>query len=353
MVRTRPVTCVTLLAVGTLLATLGPLATSPALASPTGGAPVPAALPGAAPAADSLEASAAAAAAQASALDLRIAGLATRTTAAQASALDADLTESRLEDAFDQARATAGALLAEAYVDDAPDSAQAVPGPYLDAARRVTYGVLDKYRAALVRIHSDQAGARDRLATLEALQAQLADQRQSLAAIVGADQAALARRASADAAALARSDAARQTATTRLAPISLAATQAQQSLMARYPFGPVSPSGPGPGMRASGPAITGTASWYGPGFDGQPTATGAVYDESGWTVASPDLALGTFLLVSGGGRSVLLLVNDRGPYVAGRILDLSHAAAEALGSDGLMQVSAQVVVPVDSSTAAP
>jgi rare lipoprotein A len=91
--------------------------------------------------------------------------------------------------------------------------------------------------------------------------------------------------------------------------------------------------------------LTGTASWYGPGFDGRPTASGAIYDQEGWTVASKELPLGTLLLVSENGRSVLLLVNDRGPYVKDWILDLSHAAAVALNHPGVGVVTAQILVP--------
>ena len=99
-----------------------------------------------------------------------------------------------------------------------------------------------------------------------------------------------------------------------------------------------------PGLVATGRHVVGTASWYGPGFDGQTTASGAVYDQEGWTCASRDLPFGTMLLVGHAGRQVLLLVNDRGPYVADRVLDLSHAAATALGV-GLGPVDAEIVVP--------
>ena len=116
--------------------------------------------------------------------------------------------------------------------------------------------------------------------------------------------------------------------------------------MRRYPFGPPAPGAAlPPGLRPSGQVIAGVASWYGSDFDGRPTATGAIYDMEGWTVASPDLPLGTFLVISRGPDRVLVLVNDRGPYVPGRVLDLSHAAEVALGGFGLGDVGAQVVVP--------
>ena len=121
------------------------------------------------------------------------------------------------------------------------------------------------------------------------------------------------------------------------------ATAAEAALMAAHRFGPV------PGLPAgatfTGTVVEGPASWYGPGFDGRPTASGALYDQQGWTVASRELPLGTVFLVTRGDRSVLVLVNDRGPFVAGRVLDLSHGVAEELGtiSAGVAGVRARVV----------
>lgn len=78
-------------------------------------------------------------------------------------------------------------------------------------------------------------------------------------------------------------------------------------------------------------AKTGLASWYGPGFEGLPTASGEPYDPHGYTAAHKTMRLGTELVVSYGGRSVNVVVNDRGPYVGARELDLSQGAAEYLG----------------------
>lgn len=130
----------------------------------------------------------------------------------------------------------------------------------------------------------------------------------------------------------------------------LQATEAQMALMKKYPFGPVTSPLP-PSLSVTSEVETGVASWYGPGFEGQPTASGAIFDENGWTCASPSLPLGTFLLVQANGRSVLLLVNDRGPYVGGRILDLTYAAANYLGyvSAGVADVTATVVTPPAAS----
>ena len=78
-------------------------------------------------------------------------------------------------------------------------------------------------------------------------------------------------------------------------------------------------------------ADTVLASWYGPGFDGQLTASGEVFDAYGYTAAHNTLPLGTEITVSYAGRAVDVVVNDRGPYSGGRELDLSQGAAEYLG----------------------
>lgn len=78
-------------------------------------------------------------------------------------------------------------------------------------------------------------------------------------------------------------------------------------------------------------AEEGLASWYGPGLYGLPTASGEAFNAGGLTAASKTLPLGTKLSVSYEGRSVQVTVNDRGPFVSGRDLDLSQGAAQALG----------------------
>jgi rare lipoprotein A len=81
-----------------------------------------------------------------------------------------------------------------------------------------------------------------------------------------------------------------------------------------------------------GPAQEGLASWYGPGFHGRLTSSREVYDQYDFTAAHRTLPLGTWVLVTNinNGRSVRVYVNDRGPYVDGRVIDLSFAAALAL-----------------------
>ena len=99
------------------------------------------------------------------------------------------------------------------------------------------------------------------------------------------------------------------------------------------------------GYRPTGVTLTGTASWYGPGFVGSPTASGAPYDPERLTCANKELPLGTVIRVSANGRSISCLVNDRGPYVGDRILDMSRAGSRALGYDGLADVVIEVLAP--------
>lgn len=85
---------------------------------------------------------------------------------------------------------------------------------------------------------------------------------------------------------------------------------------------------PAPAWRQSG-----RVSWYGPGFHGRRTASGEIFDTNALTMAHRTLPLGSRVRVTNldNGRSIVLRVNDRGPYVRGRIGDLSHAAATRLG----------------------
>ena len=86
----------------------------------------------------------------------------------------------------------------------------------------------------------------------------------------------------------------------------------------------------------------GIASWYGHDFHGRSTANGEIYDMHALTAAHPTLPLPSHVRVENvaTGRSIIVRVNDRGPFVSGRIIDLSHAAATALGftSRGLAEV---------------
>jgi len=77
----------------------------------------------------------------------------------------------------------------------------------------------------------------------------------------------------------------------------------------------------------------GVASWYGPGFDGWATASGEPFDARALTAAHPRLPFGTRVRVinTDNQREVVVRINDRGPFTRGRIIDVSQAAAEALG----------------------
>jgi rare lipoprotein A len=100
------------------------------------------------------------------------------------------------------------------------------------------------------------------------------------------------------------------------------------------------------GLTDTGQSFSGDASWYGWDFAGQSTANGAIFDPRLFTAANRWLPFGTFLKVHYGGKCAIVLVNDRGPYVDGRVLDLSMAAAQYLGV-GVSYVTADVLVPTD------
>lgn len=99
-------------------------------------------------------------------------------------------------------------------------------------------------------------------------------------------------------------------------------------------WSPVRPSYP-PGYPL-GFVERGSASWYGPGFHGNRTANGDVYDMHKLTAAHRTLPLGSVAVVRSltNGRQVTVRINDRGPFARGRILDLSFAGAEAMGMVG-------------------
>jgi rare lipoprotein A len=95
------------------------------------------------------------------------------------------------------------------------------------------------------------------------------------------------------------------------------------------------------------PYQVGTASWYGSYFDGKPTASGEAYDMHDLTAAHPTLPLVSYVRVTNlrNGRAVVVRVNDRGPIVQGRIIDLSYGAAQVLQfqEQGLQRVRLDVV----------
>jgi rare lipoprotein A len=101
----------------------------------------------------------------------------------------------------------------------------------------------------------------------------------------------------------------------------------------------------------------GTASWYGEYFDGKPTASGEDYDMYDMTAAHPTLPLGSYVRVTNlrNGKAVVVRVNDRGPVVPDRIIDLSYGAAQVLQfkEKGLQRVRLDVVKPRQQRTAYP
>jgi len=117
-----------------------------------------------------------------------------------------------------------------------------------------------------------------------------------------------------------------------------------------FPPQPVSPQSkvdeaavPKPAVKP--PATThhiGKASWYGPGLTGKKTASGEIFDDGKFTAAHKSLPLGSTAKVTNlsNGKLVKVAINDRGPFAGNRIIDLSRAAARAIGmvDDGVVQV---------------
>jgi rare lipoprotein A len=101
----------------------------------------------------------------------------------------------------------------------------------------------------------------------------------------------------------------------------------------------------------------GTASWYGEQFQGKQTASGEPFDMRDFTAAHPSLPLGSFVKVTNltNGRAVVVRINDRGPVVDGRIIDVSYNAARALGfkERGLQRVRLDLYQPVNMALLQP
>lgn len=101
---------------------------------------------------------------------------------------------------------------------------------------------------------------------------------------------------------------------------------------------------PDPAMKAIGSIEQGEASWYGPGFHGQTAASGEVYDQKAMTAAHKTLPFGTIVRVysSTTARCAFVRINDRGPFIDGRIIDLSRAAADQIGMESIAPVQIEV-----------
>ena len=100
-----------------------------------------------------------------------------------------------------------------------------------------------------------------------------------------------------------------------------------------------------PGSAASYTSATsvqrGKASWYGPGFHGRRTANGERFNTNAYTAAHKTLPFGTKVKVTHAktGKSVVVRINDRGPYAHGRVIDLSKASARAIGISGVADIT--------------
>lgn len=92
-------------------------------------------------------------------------------------------------------------------------------------------------------------------------------------------------------------------------------------------------------------AQTGTASWYGPGFHGKKTASGERFNSHAMTAAHKTLKLGTKVKVTNlkNNKTVIVIINDRGPFVRGRVIDLSHAAKTKIAMGGTAPVKIEVL----------
>ena len=93
--------------------------------------------------------------------------------------------------------------------------------------------------------------------------------------------------------------------------------------------------------------LSGTASWYGGKFHGRRTANGETYNQHALTAAHRYLPFGTEVVVTNqnNGRSVVVRINDRGPFSGGRIIDLSHQAASQIGmiNSGTAKVTVEII----------
>lgn len=135
-------------------------------------------------------------------------------------------------------------------------------------------------------------------------------------------------------------------------PAPLAAIQWVHHLRLAFEATPLNPSEAQMvvyGLGETDEVIEGTASWYGPYFHGRQTATGEIFDQEELTAAHKTLPFDTYLEVKNllNGKTIVVRINDRGPYVGDRTLDLSYAAARCLDSDevGLIPYEARILTP--------
>jgi rare lipoprotein A (peptidoglycan hydrolase) len=244
--------------------------------------------------------------------------------------------------ALDDARRHVARYVVDAYVSgvDASQMENLRRSVYTDVAARTDRVLFTRLEQARAQADTETKAADKAVADSQRTVAQLKKLQSEL-------EQTITDRENAEAASVAARLAATPDPAPTLHPAYSRTTLSQRDLMARYPFGAA--SGIPAGLVATGEVVSGPASWYGPGFDGHATASGAIFDQEGYTVASKTLPLGTMLLIHRGDRAALVLVNDRGPYVAGRVLDLSHGVARILGTTeaGVANVTAEVLVPTE------
>ena len=183
----------------------------------------------------------------------------------------------------------------------------------LNAMHEELESKMEKLSAAKDEAEQEQQKASDALTSAQSAQAQMAARAQS----EDAAEAEAARKAAEEAAAT--------------------TAQMQQQGSVSYSNGSSQGSNAGNAGSANSSSSTqqpsGVASYYGigDGFMGGTTASGAIVTESSMGVAMLNVPLGTYVEISYGGRSVIAVVNDRGPYVHGRVIDMQPAVARALG----------------------
>ena len=292
------------------------------------------------PRADAADTSLADLRAQRATLITRIARLTDDLSRAQAVAQAARERRFVADLAADEAREHVARHAVDAYVGgvEVSETEQLRRNRFADVAAKADKVLFERLAEARDAVEAEAAAAEHAVADTQKTVAELA-------AAQGELERTIAEREAAERANVAarRANAARLEASTR--PRYARTTSSQSELFARYPFGAV--NGIPAGLVSTGQTFSGLASWYGPGFDGRPTASGAIFDQEAPTVAHRTLPLGTILLLRRGNSAALVLVNDRGPYVSGRVLDLSHGVARILGttSSGVATVSAEVLVP--------
>ena len=249
------------------------------------------------------------------------------------------VTKLTIADEKAQIAAARSALVAEIvgdYKAGAPDATTYVLGAvsFSDLADRVDLlDRIDTSEVALItRISSETAGLR---ATEGRLNGQIASQRGQIADIAAStdriDQAIAGRHH------LLASITARMRSR-------LAAEQARRDRLAQSDGGGTTTGSGSGGGTPSGSVFYGDSTWYGPGFAGDPTASGEIFDPHKLTAASPWLPFNTILHVTSTvtGKSVTVRVNDRGPFGHG-VLDLSQHAARIIGLQGWQRVRIEIV----------